>query len=111
MATIPQIDKPERFGSPLKDLNPTPWETFGDNVFECRVLLCPEDGGGYSAHAIRLPGVVSQGESVQTALENISEAFRGAISLYMEQGNGVPWANVEIDRPKGWLEKWILVDV
>ena len=112
MATIlPIEEKPDRFGSPSKVLEATPWETLGDNVFECRVLLCPEEEGGYSAHAIRLPGVVSQGETVQAALANISEAFRGAISLYMEQGSGIPWANVEIDRPRGWLERWILVNV
>lgn len=93
-------------------IDPQQWRTLkGKRTYECRVLLSPEEEGGYSALALRLPGVVSQGETVQEALDNISEAFRGAVSLYLEEGNGIPWEAVEVDRPKGWLERWILVDV
>ncbi len=112
MATIPQADeKPTRFGNPARFLDVTAWKTLEDHVFECRTLLCPEAEGGFSAHAIRLPGVVSQGESVDEALKNISEAFQGAISVYLEQGDEIPWTDEEIDRPKGWIERWILVHV
>jgi predicted RNase H-like HicB family nuclease len=111
MATIPLIkEKPTRFGSPFEIVDATPWEPLGDNVYECRVLLCPEEDGGYVAHALRLPGVVSQGETVEEALDNIRDAFRAAMSVYLESGN-VPWSDLEIDRPAGWIEKWILVDV
>ncbi len=112
MATNPPTEeRPTRFGSPSRFLDDTAWETLEDNVYECRALLCPEAEGGFSAHAIRLPGVVSQGESVDEALKNISEAFQGAISVYLEQGNEIPWTDAEIDRPKGWIERWILVHV
>ena len=73
--------------------------------------ICPEDDGGYSAIALRLPGVVSQGDSVEEALENISEAFAAAISVYLEDGTAIPWADVSVDRHKGCKERWILVDV
>ena len=111
MTTIPLIEEPTRFGSPSKVLDATAWEPLGDNVFECHVLLCPEVEGGYSAHALRLPGVATQGDTIDEALENIKEAFRGAISVYREANEQIPWEGITIDRPAGSLERWILVDV
>lgn len=83
---------------------------FGGNVYECRVLLCPEEDGGFSAHAMRLPGVVSQGDTMDEALVNIEDAFRGAIATYRDDQADIPWTDVDIDRPKGTVEKWILVN-
>ena len=117
MTTIPLIEdlieeKPTRFGNPVNVLDATDWERFlDDHVFECRVLLCPEVEGGYSAHALRLPGVATQGDTIDEALENIKEAFRGAISVYREANEQIPWEGITIDRPAGSLERWILVDV
>ena len=112
MVIFPQIEeKPTRFGSPSNVLDATAWEPLGDNVFECRVLLCPEVEGGYSAHALRLPGVASQGSTIGEALENVKEAFRGAISVYQEENGQIPWEQITIDRPAGSLERWVLVDV
>ncbi len=104
-------ETPTRFGLPSTVLNQKPWERLGDNVFECRVLLCPEDEGGYSAHALRLPGVVSQGDTADEALENIKEAFRGAACAYLEDGQQIPWEPLTLDRPAGALERWVLVNV
>lgn len=87
------------------------WKTIQDNVLECRVLLIPEQEGGYSAHCIRLPGVVSEGESLDEAVQNISEAFREAIRCYRGAGESIPWQQIELDRPKGCMERWILVNV
>ena len=88
-----------------------PWETLGDNVYECRSVICPEGTGGFSAHALRLPGVVSEGETLEEAIRNITEAFRGAIAAYKELGKAIPWEDVQVDRPNGWTERWILVNV
>lgn len=114
MTTIPRIEeKPTRFGSPSSVLDVTPWEQLKANTFECRVVICPEPCGGFSAHATRLRGVASQGDSVSDALRNIAEAFRGAIAVYQENDGGVPWEPepIAFDRPVGSLERWILVDV
>lgn len=104
-------EEPTRFGSPSEVQDATAWEIFSDNVFVCRVLVCPEAEGGYSAHALRLPGVASQGDTVDAALQNIADAFRGAISVYQDEKQEVPWEDVVIDSPAGSLERWILVDV
>lgn len=88
------------------------WQSFGDRTFECRVLLCPEESGGYSAHAMRLPGVVSQGETEKEALENIADAFRAAVESYIAHGVSIPWTDNPLceERPSGAKERWILVN-
>ncbi len=45
-----------------------------------RVILEPSDDGGYTVIVPALPGCISEGDSVDEALSNISEA----IELYLE---------------------------
>ena len=87
------------------------WKSFSKRTYECRVLLCPEKGGGFSAHALRLPGVVSQGDTVEEALLSIADAFEAAMQIYLDQGGAIPWRDIEVERTKGSLERWILVNV
>ena len=87
------------------------WEPFDETTIECRVLICPEDDGGYSAYATRLPGVAGQGDSFEECLEDVREAFRATIAEYRESGEEIPWKDVDLDRPKTSTERWILVDV
>ncbi|MSR57277.1 MAG: type II toxin-antitoxin system HicB family antitoxin [Planctomycetaceae bacterium] len=85
---------------------------FSSGTYECKTLLIPEDDGGFSAFAIRLPGVISQGDTEEEALQNIAEAFRGAIQAYADLKQDIPWRDVEVvDRQKGSMERWIIVDV
>lgn len=87
------------------------WTEFTD-AYQCRVRLIPEDVGGYSAHALRLPGVVSQGESVEEALSNIAEAFRLALEEYQQAGERIPWTeDLDVECKAGCLERWIVVNV
>jgi predicted RNase H-like HicB family nuclease len=73
--------------------------------------VCEDEQGGYSVHATRLPGVVSQGESIEEALDNIRDAFQAAVQVYLEGGQAIPWQTVKIERPAKCFERWILVDV
>ena len=45
-----------------------------------KVVLEPSEEGGYTAYVPSLPGCISEGDDVQDALSNISEA----IELYLE---------------------------
>jgi predicted RNase H-like HicB family nuclease len=45
-----------------------------------KVLLEQSDEGGYTAIVPSLPGCISEGETVEDALENVQEA----IALYLE---------------------------
>lgn len=99
----------ERCGS-TESVLPPEW-TYRDSTYECRVLLCPEPEGGFSVHAIRLPGVVSEGETETEALANIADAYQAALQSYRDAEMEIPWSDEQIDRPEGSEERWILVDV
>jgi predicted RNase H-like HicB family nuclease len=45
-----------------------------------KVVLEPSEEGGYTVYVPVLPGCISEGETVEEALENIREA----IALYLE---------------------------
>ena len=45
-----------------------------------KVLLEPSEQGGFTVYVPSLPGCISEGESVEEALENIREA----IELYLD---------------------------
>ena len=45
-----------------------------------KVVLEPSDEGGYTVYVPSLPGCLSEGETVEEALENIQEA----LELYLE---------------------------
>ncbi len=45
-----------------------------------KVVLEPSDEGGYTVHVASLPGCISEGETIEEALDNIQEV----IELYLE---------------------------
>jgi len=45
-----------------------------------RVILEPQEEGGYTVYVPSLPGCISEGDTIEEALKNIKEA----ISLYLE---------------------------
>jgi antitoxin HicB len=101
----------ERCGSNDQHIEWSNWDVLGDRTYQCRVLLCPESEGGFSAHAIRLPGVVSEGDTEAEALANVADAFQAVIQTFLDENRPIPWQDSEIERPKGSRERWILVNV
>ena len=105
------ITAPERMGGTFQPISPK-WQ-FSDEgrAYACRVLLCPEAEGGFSAHAMRLPGVVSEGDSESEAIENLIDAFESAVRSYLETQMDIPWRDEMPERPVGALERWFIVNV
>lgn len=81
-----------------------------ESMRSLRVLIT-EDDGVYVAQAIRLPGVVSQGDTVDEAIRNVTDAFRETIRYYAENHLSIPWDCDEPDRSPKSSEKWLLVEV
>jgi predicted RNase H-like HicB family nuclease len=54
------------------------------------VTLYPEEEGGYTAEIKDLPGCVSQGETVEEALEMIEEARRLWLEVAYQHGGEIP---------------------
>ena len=58
-----------------------------------KVVVEPQEEGGYTVYVPSLPGCVSQGETVEEAMANIKEA----IEVYLEslKERGIPLPQVE----------------
>jgi predicted RNase H-like HicB family nuclease len=65
-------------------------------VHDFDAVATPEDDGGYSVFALRYPGVVSQGETIEEARQNIGEAFLAMLEATKARGtrlqfSSTPW--------------------
>jgi predicted RNase H-like HicB family nuclease len=86
------------------------WSTNVSGKKICRAWISVEKRG-FSIVSTNLPGVCSQGDTVQQAKNNIAAAFRAAIAVYSEEGLEVPWSEAsEAERPASSTEVWIAVD-
>ena len=55
-----------------------------------RILLTPEDEGGFSVSVPALPGCFTQGETVEEAIEMAKEAISAYIESLEEDGEPIP---------------------
>ncbi len=55
-----------------------------------QVILIPDEDGGYAVEVPTLPGCISQGDTVDEALENIKEAIALHIADMIANGEDVP---------------------
>ena len=55
-----------------------------------RVILEPEEEGGYAVWVPSLPGCVSQGETPEEALANIREAIQCYLESCLKHGEPIP---------------------
>ncbi len=60
------------------------------------VILSPEAGGGYSVVCPAVPGCVSQGDSLDDALDNIREAILLCLDVHKEDGQPFPTETPEV---------------
>ena len=60
-------------------------------VHEFSAIACPEEEG-YSIFAADYPGVVSQGETLEEAKENIAEAFLAMLEARRNHGEPLPYS-------------------
>jgi predicted RNase H-like HicB family nuclease len=57
----------------------------GKTNMKFKVILEPEEDGGYSVHCPVLKGCHSQGQTVEEALANIKEAIEGCLVVLNEK--------------------------
>lgn len=73
--------------------------------YKIPLVLTPQVEGGYTVTSPLLPELVTEGDSVVEALENVKDAFAAVLELYQESGRSLP-KNTQIPDAKGpvWLE-------
>jgi predicted RNase H-like HicB family nuclease len=83
------------------------WE-YPNNCYACDVYLAEETIDGWIAHVPALPGVVSEGDTLEDALENIREALCASIQAYQADGQPIPWKKPQ-QRHEREAQRFILV--
>lgn len=75
------------------------WQAADSSDFhEFDAVAAQEDEGGYSVFAVHYPGVVSQGETLDEARENIGDAFLAMLEAARARGSSLeysltPWVD------------------
>ncbi|MEA2054893.1 MAG: type II toxin-antitoxin system HicB family antitoxin [Candidatus Thermoplasmatota archaeon] len=59
-------------------------------IYEFKVLLEPDESGGYVVTCPSLPGCYTQGETVEDALKNIEEAILLCLEDMESHGEKIP---------------------
>lgn len=54
------------------------------------LLLTPQAEGGYTVTSPLLPELVTEGDSIAEALENVKDALAAVIEIYQDQGRSLP---------------------
>lgn len=60
------------------------------------ILEWTEDGGGYTVTVPALPGCVTEGDTIQEAIENAQEAIVGYLEALKLQGQPLPEKDPQI---------------
>ena len=73
--------------------------------YKIPLVLTPQSEGGYTVTSPLLPELITEGDSLNEALENVKDAFAAVIELYQEMGRSLP-ENTHISDAKSpvWLE-------
>lgn len=91
---------------------PMLWKKFDSNSVICRAAFYKDEESGYTAIATNLPGVVSEGDTLKEAVNNIREAFELAIESYRESQMPIPWgSHVDLPEDKPTFEFHFVVNV
>ena len=54
------------------------------------LVLTPQPEGGYTVTSPLLPELITEGDSIDEALENVADAFAAVVELYGELGRSQP---------------------
>lgn len=79
-------------------------------VYRLPLVLTQQPEGGYTVISPALPGLVTEGDSLEEALANVEDALRATLELYEDTGRPVPSGLVQ-DPQAGAIQFDLLVPV
>ncbi len=59
-------------------------------ILNYRVILIPEEEGGYTAKVPAIKGCITYGETVEEALAMAKDAIEGCLEVLFEEGQPIP---------------------
>ncbi|HJT32362.1 MAG TPA: type II toxin-antitoxin system HicB family antitoxin [Pirellulales bacterium] len=78
--------------------------------YKLPLVLEPQPEGGYTVTSPLLPGLVTEGDSIEDALDNVRDAFAAILEAYQETGKSLP-PNLIVSDPSGpvWTETVVAI--
>ena len=58
--------------------------------YKVPLVLTPQPEGGYTVTSPLLPELITEGDSIDEALENVADAFAAVVELYDDLGRSLP---------------------
>jgi len=58
--------------------------------YKLPLVLEPQPEGGYTVTSPALPELLTEGESVEEAIENVRDAFAAVLEIYRDSGRPLP---------------------
>ena len=65
-----------------------------DMTYKISLLLTPQPEGGYTVTSTLLPELVTEGDSMPEALNNVEDALAAVIEIYQDSGRRLPYTVV-----------------
>ncbi len=62
--------------------------------YKVPLLLTPQPEGGYTVTSPLLPELVTEGDSLSEALDNVKDALAAVIEIYQDLGRPLPYTVV-----------------
>ena len=59
-------------------------------VYRVPLVLTPQTEGGFTVTSPSLPGLVTEGDSLEEALAHVEDALRATLELYEDTGHPLP---------------------
>jgi len=73
--------------------------------YKMPLVLTPQPEGGYTVTSPLLPELITEGDSLDEALENVKDAIAAVIEVYQDQGRSLPRnAQISDENSLVWLE-------
>ena len=64
-------------------------------IFRVPLVLTPQPEGGYTVTSPALPGLVTEGDSLEEALANVKDALHATLELYKDTGRPIPGSLIQ----------------
>ncbi|MFN8526011.1 MAG: type II toxin-antitoxin system HicB family antitoxin [Chloroflexota bacterium] len=77
-------------------------------IYRVPLVLTPQPEGGYTVISPALPGLVTEGDTLQEALINAEDALAATIEAYADLGRSLP-PSLLADTDSGTIEYELLV--
>ncbi len=66
------------------------------------LVVEPQPGGGFTVTSPALPELVTEGDTLAEAMENVRDALEAVLEIYADEGRSLP-EGVEVSDPKAPL--------